>query len=115
MLTEENISDIERVQKITLKVILNDRYTSYDDACKTLITSSLQSRRRELALHFALKCLKSDQHKHIFTQRTSLYYQLRKIKSFEEPYCKTERYKSSPVPYLTRLLNEHFADKGDSY
>ena len=115
MLTEENISDIERVQKITLKVILNDRYTSYDDACKTLITSPLQSRRRELALNFALKCLKSDQHKHIFTQRTSLYYQLRKIKSFEEPYCKTERYKSSPVPYLTRLLNEHFADKVDSY
>ena len=115
MLTEENISDIERVQKITLKVILSDRYTSYEDACKTLNTSSLELRRRDLALNFALKCLKSDQHKHIFTQRTSVYYQLRKIKSFEEPYCKTDRYKSSPVPYLTRLLNEHFADKANSY
>ena len=115
MLTQENISDIERIQKITLKVILSDRYTSYDHACSCLNTESLESRRRGLSLKFALTCINSIQHKHLFKQRTSIYYKLRKIKAFEEPFCHTERYKSSPIPYLTRLLNEHFANRIGSY
>ena len=115
MLTVENISDIERVQKITLKVVLAERYTHYEHACKILETATLESRRRDLALNFALKCIKSEQHKHFFKQRTSLYYKLRIIKSFKEPFCKTERYRNSPIPYLTRLLNEHFADKIGSF
>ena len=115
MLTVENISDIERVQKITLKVVLAERYTHYEHACTIFGTATLESRRRDLALNFALKCIKSEQHKHFFKQRTSLYYKLRRIKSFEEPFCKTERYRNSPIPYLTRLLNEHFADKIGSF
>ena len=111
MLTVENITDIERIQKITLKVILNDRYENYEQACNFMNTSSLESRRKVLSLNFALKCLKSDQHKHIFKRRIFPYYKLRNIKSFEEPFCHTERYKSSPLPYLTFLLNEHFAQK----
>ena len=109
MLTQENISDIERVPKIALKVILNDRYENYDQACILLNTQSLELRRKSLALTFALKCLKSKQHKHLFKPRISTYYKLRNLKSFEEPFCRTQRYRNSPLPYLTRLLNEHFA------
>ena len=109
MLTQENILDIERVQKIALKVILNDRYENYEQACILLNTQSLEIRRKSLALKFALKCLKSDQHKHLFKQRKSTYYKLRNLKSFEEPFCHTLRYWNSPLPYLTRLLNEHFS------
>ena len=109
MLTLQNISDIERIQKIALKVILDEKYQNYDQACAVMNTQSLEVRRKNLALNFALKCLKSDQHKHLFKQRTSTYYELRKLKAFEEPFCRTQRYKSSPLPYLTRLLNEHFA------
>jgi hypothetical protein len=109
MLTLENISDIERVQKIALKVILSDCYKDYDQACSHLNTKSLQARRIDLSLNFALKCLKSTTHNHLFKQRKSTYYELRKIKQFEEPFCHSDRYMSSPLPYLTRLLNQHFA------
>ena len=54
MLTAQNIDDIERVQKIVLKVILDSKYLNYDQACQTLLTESLQSRRKTLALKFAL-------------------------------------------------------------
>ena len=109
MLTREHIIDIERIQKIAFKVILDDKYLDYTQACCLLNASTLESRRRELSLSFALKCLKSDQHGHLFKQRVSTYYTLRNIKSFEEPFCMTDRYKSSPIPYLTRLLNDHFS------
>ena len=115
MLTAENISDIERIQKIVLRVILTDRYQSYDQACLLLGTTSLELRRKQLSLKFALACLKSEQHSHFFKQRKSTYYKLRKIKSFEEPSCNTERYFSSPIPFLTRLLNEYFESKIGSY
>ena len=115
MLTKENIVDIERIQKIALKVILNESYSSYDLACSDLKTLSLESRRSDLSLSFALKCTKSKSHSHFFKQRTSTYYQLRKIKAFEEPLCHSERYKSSPIPYLTRLLNEYYSKKVGSY
>ena len=109
MLTVQNITDIERIQKIALKVILDEKYQNYNQACTLMNTQPLEIRRKNLALNFALKCIKSDQHKHLFKQRSSPYYKLRKLKSFEEPFCRTQRYKSSPLPYLTRLLNEHFA------
>lgn len=111
MLTAENISDIERVQKIALKVILNEKYVNYDSACSLMKTKSLQLRRKDLSLHFALSCLKSEQNKHLFKQRKTICYSLRNIQSFEMPFCHSERYKSSPLPYLTSLLNDHFATK----
>ena len=111
MLTLQQSCDIERIQKIVMKVILGRRYQSYDQACKLLNVSSLQYRRKLLSLNFALACLKSPHHSHLFVQRKSLYYKLRNIKSFEVPFCHTKRYSCSPVPYLTSLLNEHFEKK----
>ena len=40
MLTVENISDIERAKKITLKVVLAERYTHYEHECKILETAT---------------------------------------------------------------------------
>ena len=115
MLTVENENDIERIQKIALKVILNDSYSTYETACLSMTTVTLSERRRQLSLTFALKCLRSKNHGHFFTQRKSTFYQLRKIKAFEEPLCHTERYKSSPIPYLTSLLNEYYSTRIGSY
>ena len=103
MLTAENVADIERIQKIALKVILDDQYQSYDQACQLLGTIPLENRRKQLSLKFALACLKSPQHKHHFMQRLSPYYKLRKIKSFEEPFCHSQRYYLSPIPYLVNI------------
>ena len=114
MLTSQNIHDIERVQKIVLKIILAENYHSYEDACVSMSTVSLEKRRQQLALKFALSCLKNKQHKHFFKQRTSTYYKLRNIKSFEVPQCHSSRYYSSPIPAMTRLLNKHFENENAS-
>ena len=108
LLTAKHISDIERIQKIVLKVILGPRYITYQQASLSLSIISLELRRRQLSLNFALACLKNPQHNHLFKERKSTYYNLRNIRSFEEPFCFTKRYSCSPIPYLTRLLNEHF-------
>ena len=112
MLTNQNIADIERIQKIVLKVILGHEYVDYDTACKIMSTTTLHARRKQLALRFALSCLGSQQHRHLFKQRRSTYYELRNIKSFELPQCFTHRYASSPIPAMINLLNEYCERKG---
>ena len=111
MLTKEEINDIERIQKIVLKIILGEQYPSYELACSQVNTITLEERRKQLSLKFALACLKNPLHTHLFKQRISPYYKLRNLTSFEVPFCHTERYASSPIPYLTGLLNEHFEDR----
>ena len=111
MLTERDKDDIERIQKIVLKVILSDDYSSYSQACSKMNTTTLENRRKNLSLRFALSCFENPQHKHMFKQRNAPYYNIRNLKSFEEPQCHSDRYFSSPLPYLTRLLNEYFKKK----
>ena len=57
MLTLENTNDIERIQKIVIKIILDDRYNDYHQGCLLLGISTLQQRRVKLCLNFGLKCL----------------------------------------------------------
>ena len=113
MLTNKNVADIERIQKIVFKVILGRRYDNYEQACQNFSTTTLYYRRQALALNFALSCLKNPQHSHLFKQRKSSHYSLRNVKSFEEPYCYTSRYYSSPIPTMTRMLNEYFKNKNN--
>ena len=115
MLIESEKSDIERIQKIVLKVILGDNYSSYEQACTSMNITTLEQRRHDLSLKFALSWLESPQHKHLFIQRKSLYYKLRNMKSFEVPLCHSDRYYSSPLPHLTRILNNHFKNKKKAF
>ena len=87
------------------------QYDSYTDACKQLSVESLESRRRTLSLNFALKLLDSPQHQNFFqfTERNNIF--LRRQPILMTPFAKTERYKNSPLPALTRLLNEYFEQK----
>ena len=111
MLTQKNTEDLERIQKIVLKTLLNSKYSTYEQACILMNTTSLKQRRKDLSLNFALSCIAHPQHRSFFKQKQSIFYNLRKIRYFEEPYCHTDRYYSSPLPYLTRLLNEYFNNK----
>ena len=57
MLTQQDIHDIERIQKIVLKIILSENYTTYEEACITMNTITLEKRRKHLSLKFALSCI----------------------------------------------------------
>ena len=57
-LTKAEENDIECVQKVACKIILQGSYTSYDDALSSLDLVNLKDRRNTLCLKFAKRCLK---------------------------------------------------------
>ena len=65
-LTQENVSDLERVQRSALKVILQDKYQGYERSLEQLGLESLSSRREQMCLASALKCTKNNKVKHMF-------------------------------------------------
>ena len=65
-LTQNNLSDIERIQKSAVKIILKNEYIDYNSALKTLDIDSLYDRRERLCFKFAKKCLKIENMKKLF-------------------------------------------------
>ena len=113
MLTKENSDNIERIQKIVLRIIMNEDYLDYHHACLKLNVQTLSSRRIKLCLSFALKCVESDKHRHMF--KLNKQTNLRHPDRYDVPYAHTTRYYNSPKLYLTRLLNEHFRNLHTKY
>ena len=112
-LTKEEEKQIERVQKTALCVILGDVHTSYGNSLTVLGCQTLQDRRSQKCLNFAKKALKHPKYSSLFTEnkvnRDRVQPNTRAPKSKPTilkpvPY-RTNRYKDSPLPYLTNLLN----------
>ena len=62
-LTEREISQLERVQKIACGIILGGKINSYISALKILNMETLESQREEIHLKFAKRALKSEKFK----------------------------------------------------
>ena len=54
-LTQENEIDIERIQKSALRILLDDKYTTYENALNILDMDSLKDRRKILFTKFTNK------------------------------------------------------------
>ena len=105
-LTVRNRKDIERIQKVAVRIIMGKNYTNYQNGLKELKLETLEQRRRMLSLRFAKKCLKNEKlkklfplnkTKHIMMKRNKRKYQTRKIR--------TKILENSAIPYMTNLLN----------
>ena len=108
-LSQENIHDLERVQKSALKLILKDSYRTYENALNALELDNLEIRRENLCKDFAKKCLKNDKMKHLFPKNPKNHPMVTRFKeNFEVKIAKTERLKNSPIIYMQNLLNEEF-------
>ena len=69
---------------------------------------TLECRRKELSLKFALKCKYNSHAKNLFKVKNKEHLMnLRKTDLYETTMSHTERYYNSAVPYMERLLNEH--------
>ena len=104
-LTKLQTMDIERIQKISFKIILGQKYVSYKQACKYLSAQTLEERRVKLCLKFARKNLKSENC--MFTKIEKIVDTRQKTKLVKEYKCRTGRYQKSSMPYLTKLLNSN--------
>ena len=105
-LTAENSEDLERVQKSSLKIILKEKFQSYEHALSLLDLDSLAERRELLCLQFARKCLKNEKMKKFFPKNKKSHPMItRNEETFEVNNVHTERLKNSPIIYMQRLLN----------
>ena len=112
-LTQENIDDLERVQKSALKIILQDKYRTYKQGLAQLNLETLVDRRENLCLNFALKCVKHKKLRHMFHINDKTHgMETRTEERFEVQFAKTGRLQKSPIIFMQKLLNEN-AKKGN--
>ena len=103
-ITKKQISEIESIQKLSFKLILQQRYTTYHDACVYFQTGTLEQRRQEICKRFALKNLKNDNCLfEVIPSDPRLRKQTIKVREYR---CHTRQYKKSSLPYLAQVINQ---------
>ena len=106
-ITQEQRQQIEGVQATCMKVILGQDYQSSGSARGILKLDKLENRRTVLCLKFGLKASTNKKHSKWFKVNPKRNQNLRTKQSrFKIPFCRTERYLKSAIPYLTRSLNQ---------
>ena len=99
-ISEMETKQLERVQKTAFAIILGRSYVSYDQALEELEMESLEDRRLDLCISFAKKAQKHEKFQNWFELSDSLT-----PTTYQPVPCRTKRFKKSPLPYLTALLN----------
>ena len=103
-LTEDDKTEIEIMQKTALKIIYGEKYEDYESSLEMCQLETLEKRRTGLCLKFAQQCTQNEIHKKLFklNQNRNLHYPTK----YEIPFCRLDRYRNSPIPYLISLLNQ---------
>ena len=98
--------DLERVQKVALRIILKEDYIDYRNALELSNLSTLKARRAKLSLNFALKCTTNERTREIFPLRDQ-NVNTRNPESYEVVRARTGRLANSAIPSMQRQLNSH--------
>ena len=105
-LSVQNINDLERCQKNSLRLI-DSHYSDYEKSLSKLNLRKLSDRRKFLSLKFAKGCVWHPKMKHLFPMNEKPHLNLRDKEKYQVFHANTERYKVSPVLFLQRLLNKN--------
>ena len=101
------INELEKIQKVALKIILNENYISYEVACTLMNTQPLKHRRMELCIKYAIKLFKNDKSNEYFTAAKKEVNTRSDQLIVKENLTNTKRCQNAPHNYLARLLNEN--------
>ena len=105
-------NDLEWVQKVALRLILNDQFKNYEQALIDLDLETLALRREKLSLIFAQKCLKNTKIKHLFPPNKNKHaMETRYFEHFQVLHANTERLKKSPIVYMQNQSNSEVKRK----
>ena len=105
-LTMQQTRDLERIQKVALKIILAEKYETYQKACKIFKLETMGDRRLALATNYAVKLFKSDRSSQFFTHaKQKPNKRLGRNKLVVEKLSRTKRCYNAPHNYLARLVN----------
>ena len=112
-LTQQESTQIERVQRCAFYIMLGKNYKSYEEALNILVSRTLEERRIKLCENFAKKSLKHEKFKNWFShnEKESKINTRKKEKrnEFNPVRTRTDRYRKSPLPYLTDILNRIYS------
>ena len=86
---------------------LRNDYQSYKDALKLTNLESLDERRDTLSMRFARNCLKNGNFSKLFPLNNQRHgMKVRNPLKYKITKANTERYRTSSIPYMQRLLND---------
>ena len=107
-LSEQNIQDMERVQKSALTLILNNKCKDYQKALNILGLDTLKDRREVLNLNFIKTNFKNGTFSDLIqTNKKQHTMNTRNCEQFQVLHANTERLKTSTIPQMQRMLNQH--------
>ena len=105
-LTDQNKSDLERVQKTFVKLILEEDYTNYQSGLSLLHLNTLEERRNILTLRFAKTSLADGLLRDLFPLRSKQHRMTkRNTEKFKVTRAYTERFRKSPIITMQNMLN----------
>ena len=109
-ITQEEKNNIERVQRIACRIILKEKYTSYEEALEHLDLQNLNQRRIMLASRFAKKCTQHEKFRDLFP-KTENPLNLRTKEEYKVKFASTQKLYKSAIPTMQRLLNSQSSKK----
>ena len=98
--------DLERTQKVALRIILKDDYIDYRNALFLANLETLKARRSKLSKVFATKCTKTDLARDMFPLKVQTV-NTRNPEKYEVTKAKTSRLAVSAIPSMQRQLNKN--------
>ena len=105
-LNNENIEDLERLQKSFCKMVLGKKYTNYETALLKLNLISLEKRRTAINLKFAKDALESNTMNDIFIKNKNEQYSTRNHEQCKVFHANTERKRKFSVIQMQHQLNK---------
>ena len=109
MITKNESNMLERCLKTGLHIIYQERYLSFNNALKLANMRSLKKRRLEAITNFSKRALLSEKYRNWFSKNNCVESRTRwKPTAALKPVpCRTQRYKKSSLPLITKLLTWH--------
>ena len=98
-------NDLERIQKVALRIILGENYVSYENALYITNLETLKARRTQLSKRFALKCTKNEVLCDMFPL-TEHNVNTRNPERYHVTKARTNRLAVSAIPTMQRQLNK---------
>ena len=111
-LTLEQKKKLENIEKTCLRIILQEMYIGYPEACEMLAILPLTARREARMLSYAKKCVKHPTNSRFFPRNPNDHVNplIREREPFIVNFARTEAYRRSTVPTCQRLLNSYYRE-----
>ena len=100
-ITKEEETNLERVQRVSLRIILKEKYEDYENALLQTDLQTLKERRETLCLEFATKCTKHETNYLMFPLNPASHVMpKRNPEKYYVQHSNSNRLKKSAIPYL---------------